>query len=60
MSTTFSDNHPNAESKIMRQSGVVEANYPNWSLLAIIVGALASLAWTGFLAWAVGKIFDLW
>jgi hypothetical protein len=60
MSTTFPVVDPNAEAKIMRQSAVtsdvVEASYPVWSVLAIIFGALASLAWVGFLVWAVGKI----
>jgi hypothetical protein len=65
MSTTFSDIHPNAESKIVQQpavaSDVVEANYPIWSVLGIMFGALGSLAWTGFLVWAVGKIIlGLW
>jgi|ERR1700674_2991579 hypothetical protein len=65
MSTTFSDIHPNAEPKIVQQSAVatdvVEANHPIWSVLGIMFGALASLAWTGFLVWAVGKIIlGLW
>jgi hypothetical protein len=54
MSTTLTDFGPNAESKVMQQSSdVVEA-------FAITCGALASVAWTGFLVCATGKIFGLW
>jgi hypothetical protein len=65
MSTTFSDIHPNAESKIVQRSAVasdvVETNYRIWPVLGIMFGALASLAWTGFLVWAVGRmILGLW
>jgi hypothetical protein len=60
MSTAFPDIDPKAKSKIMQQSAVasgVEASYPIWSVLAIIFGALTSLAWAGFLVWAVAKFF---
>ena len=61
MSTTLTDFGPNAESKVMQQSSdVVEAKRSIWSVFAITCGALASVAWTGFLACATGKIFGLW
>jgi hypothetical protein len=37
----------------------VEAN-SIWFVIVIIAGLLSSLAWMGFLAWAAGKVLDLW
>jgi hypothetical protein len=62
VSTTFSDADSNAGSNIIGQtveaSDAVKPNRSsNWPKFVIITaGLLITLAWTGFLAWAFGKI----
>jgi hypothetical protein len=53
----------NVGSKIVQQPvevSVAVETKPTWSLLLIITGVAASLAWTGFLGWAVGKALGAW
>ena len=33
---------------------------PIWSIPLIIIAISASFAWTGFLAWGLGHILDVW
>jgi hypothetical protein len=59
VSTTFPDADATVRSKIIEASVAVEPK-PIWSLLLIITGLAASLAWTGFLGWVVGKVLGTW
>jgi len=63
VSTTFPDADANVESKIIQQpveASVAIESKPIWSLLLVITGLAASLVWTGFLAWTVGKALGVW
>ena len=63
VSTIFPDADANVGSKIVQQpleASVAVESKPIWSLLLIISGLAASLAWTGFLTWTVGKALGVW
>jgi hypothetical protein len=63
VSTTFPDADAIVRSKIVQQpieASVAVESKPIWSVLLVITGLAASLAWTGFLGWTVGKALDAW
>ena len=63
MSTTFPDADATVQSKIIQrpiEASVAVESKPIWSLLLVMTGLAASLVWTGFLGWTVGKAFDVW
>ena len=63
MSTTFPDADATVRSEIIEgpiDASVAVVSKPIWSLLMIMTGLAASLAWTGFLGWTVGKALDAW
>ncbi len=64
VSAEFSDVELTAKTKIIGPSGeppaAVETNrYPIWFMVLITAGLLATVAWTGFLVWVAGRIFDV-
>ena len=63
VSTAITDSDANVGSKVIQKSAEastpVKARRAIWPILIIITASLASLVWTGFLAWAGGRIFGV-
>ena len=62
MSTTLTDTDPSEQiiQGAAEASVAVKAKRdPIWPILVISLGLLASLAWSGFLAWAVGRVIGV-
>jgi hypothetical protein len=63
VSTTITDADANVGSKVIQKSAETstpaKARRAIWPILIIITASLTSLVWTGFLAWAGGRIFGV-
>ena len=64
MSATYPDTTADAGPEEAENSTAVfspasGARAPIWPTLVVLLGLVASLAWTGFLVWAVGRLIGL-
>jgi hypothetical protein len=58
MSTIVADTDASVRSEA---STVVKAKLdPMWAIVALTLGLLSSLAWSGFLVWAIGRMVGIW
>jgi hypothetical protein len=64
MSTIVADTDASVRSNAIRvreASTVVKAKLdPMWAIVALTLGLLSSLAWSGFLVWAIGRMVGIW
>jgi hypothetical protein len=56
VSTTITERCVEDQAEAEALTGVKAMGAPVWRLLVVITALFLSLAWTGFLAWVVGRI----
>jgi hypothetical protein len=65
MSTILADADASVRSNVIHKVGetsdaVKAKRDPIWAILVLTLGLLSSLAWSGFLAWVVGRTIGVW